>query len=50
MSEKRTNFQQKTRVLNKLFPFGVKTEKEMQKLTLDNIIEIEIDYPWHNHI
>lgn len=27
MSEKRTNFQQKTRVLNKLFSSGVKTKK-----------------------
>lgn len=26
MSEKRTNFQQKTRVLNKLFSSGVKTK------------------------
>lgn len=40
MSEKRTNFQQKTRVLNKLFSSGVKTEKDLQKLTLENILEI----------
>lgn len=41
MSEKRTNFQQKTRVLNKLFSSGVKTEKDLQKLTLENILEIK---------
>lgn len=41
MSEKRTNFQQKTRVLNKLFSSGVKTEKGLQKLTLENILEIK---------
>lgn len=41
MSEKRTNFQQKTRVLNKLFSAGVKTEKDLQKLTLENILEIK---------
>ena len=41
MSEKRTNFQQKTRVLNKLFSLGVKTEKDLQKLTLENILEIK---------
>lgn len=41
MSEKRTSFQQKTRVLNKLFSSGVKTEKDLQKLTLENILEIK---------
>lgn len=41
MSEKRTNFQQKARVLNKLFSSGVKTEKDLQKLTLENILEIK---------
>lgn len=41
MSEKRTNFQQKTRVLNKLFSSGAKTEKDLQKLTLENILEIK---------
>lgn len=41
MSEKRTNYQQKTRVLNKLFSSGVKTEKDLQKLTLENILEIK---------
>lgn len=41
MSEKRTNFQQKTRVLNKMFSSGVKTEKDLQKLTLENILEIK---------
>lgn len=41
MSEKRTNFQQKTRVLNKLFSSGVKTEKDLQKLTLENILDIK---------
>lgn len=41
MSEKRTNFQQKTRVLNKLFSSSVKTEKDLQKLTLENILEIK---------
>lgn len=41
MSEKRTNFQRKTRVLNKLFSSGVKTEKDLQKLTLENILEIK---------
>lgn len=41
MSEKRTNFQQKTRVFNKLFSSGVKTEKGLQKLTLENILEIK---------
>ena len=41
MSEKRTNCQQKTRVLNKLFSSGVKTEKDLQKLTLENILEIK---------
>ena len=41
MSEKRTNFQQETRVLNKLFSSGVKTEKDLQRLTLENILEIK---------
>ena len=40
MSEKRTIFQQRMRVLNKLYNYGCKTEKDLQKLTLENILEI----------
>lgn len=35
MSEKRTIFQQRMRVLNKLYNYGCKTEKDLQKLTLE---------------
>ena len=41
MSLKATTYQQKSRVLNKLFSFGVETEKDLQKLTLENILEIK---------
>lgn len=41
MSLKVTTYQQKSRVLNKLFSFGVKTEKDLQKLTLENILAIK---------
>ena len=41
MSLKATAYQQKSRVLNKLFSFGVETEKDLQKLTLENILEIK---------
>lgn len=34
-------FQQKVKVLNKLFEHGFKTEKELQSLTLENILEIK---------
>lgn len=37
----KTTFQQKTRVMNKLFENGVKTEKELQNLTLKNIVTIK---------
>ena len=40
MSEKRTILQQRMRVLNKLYNYGCKTEKDLQKLTLENILEI----------
>lgn len=40
MSEKRTIFQQRMRVLNKLYNYGYKTEKDLQKLTLENILKI----------
>lgn len=41
MSLKATTYQQKSKVLNKLFSFGVETEKDLQKLTLENILEIK---------
>lgn len=41
MSTKAMTYQKKTRVLNKLFSSGVKTEKDLQKLTLENILEIK---------
>lgn len=41
MGLKATTYQQKSRVLNKLFSFGVETEKDLQKLTLENILEIK---------
>ena len=41
MSLKATPSQQKSRVLNKLFSFGVETEKDLQKLTLENILELK---------
>lgn len=34
-------FQQKTRVLNKLFEHGINTEKELQNLTLKNTVTIK---------
>lgn len=34
-------FQQKTRVMNKLFEHGINTEKELQSLSLENILEIK---------
>lgn len=34
-------FQQKIKVLNKLFDYGCKTEKDLQSLTLENILEIK---------
>lgn len=34
-------FQQKTRVMNKLFEHGINTEKELQNLTLKNIVTIK---------
>lgn len=37
----KTTFQQKTRVLNKLFEHGINTEKELQNLTLKNIVTIK---------
>ena len=40
MSEK-TTFQQKTRVLNKLYENGYKTEKELQSLTLEKALSIK---------
>lgn len=41
MSTKATTYQQKSRVLHKLFSYGVETEKDLQKLTLENILEIK---------
>lgn len=41
MSEKRTAFQQKMRVLNKLYSNGCKTEKDLQKLKIEDVIEIK---------
>ena len=41
MRLKATTYQQKSRVLNKLFSFGVETEKDLQKLTLETILEIK---------
>lgn len=41
MSLKATTYQQKSRALNKLFSFGVETEKDLQKLTLENILAIK---------
>ncbi len=41
MRLKTTTYQQKSRVLNKLFSFGVETEKDLQKLTLENILAIK---------
>ena len=41
MRLKATTYQQKSRELNKLFSFGVETEKDLQKLTLENILEIK---------
>lgn len=41
MSEKAITFQQKTRVLNKLYEHGCKTEKELQALSLENILAIK---------
>lgn len=37
----KTTFQQKTKVLNKLFEHGINTEKELQSLSLENILEIK---------
>lgn len=37
----KTTFQQKTRVMNKLFEHGINTEKELQNLTLKNIVTIK---------
>lgn len=37
----KTTFQQKTRVMNKLFEHGISTEKELQNLTLKNIVIIK---------
>lgn len=37
----KTTFQQKTRVMNKLFENGINTEKELQNLTLKNIVTIK---------
>ena len=39
--ENKTTFQQKTRVMNKLFENGINTEKELQNLTLKNIVSIK---------
>lgn len=41
MRLKAITYQQKSRVLNKLFSFGVETEKDLQKLTLENILAIK---------
>lgn len=41
MRLKAITYQQKSRVLNKLFSFGVKTEKDLQKLALENILAIK---------
>lgn len=41
MITKTLTYQKKTKVLNKLFSSGVKTEKDLQKLTLENILEIK---------
>ena len=41
MRLKAITYQQNSRVLNKLFSFGVETEKDLQKLTLENILEIK---------
>ncbi|MFR5875258.1 MAG: hypothetical protein ACLUFN_02080 [Eubacterium sp.] len=37
----KTTFQQKTRVLNKLFEHGINSEKELQSLSLEKILEIK---------
>lgn len=37
----KSNFQQKTRVINKLIDNGIKTEKDLQALTLVNVLEIK---------
>lgn len=34
-------FQQKTRVMNKLFEHGINTEKELQNLTIKSIVAIK---------
>lgn len=37
----KTTYQQKTRVMNKLFEHGINTEKELQNLSLKNIVTIK---------
>ena len=37
----KTTFQQKTRVMNKLFEHGINTEKDLQSLSLEKILEIK---------
>lgn len=37
----KSNFQQKTRVISKLIDNGIKTEKDLQTLTLVNVLEIK---------
>lgn len=39
--EKKAVFQQKTRVMSKLFENGIKTEKELQNLSLKSIVAIK---------
>lgn len=37
----KTTFQQKTKVMNKLFESGINTEKELQNLSLKSIVSIK---------